>query len=951
MKEKVKTNIKNLTKKKWFIVTLASLLFLLLVYGVSRLAFAFDVVEWSGEFQYSTTNWYYYTTSYITIDINDETIMDYSKNPIEPKKFYANKGNGFYREEHGSETDLWVDQDELFAYLKSKNYKFDVGDTIHWYADAEVTFGYKDKATGKTLRERSYYPIDEAKAVNDEDSRMAHGGLSVLGFTIDDNLWEDTGIVLAVRGTTNGDLAFCHHFNDGGYWETLKEDNPIVVPEEKQKSSISIQYKDENGKSLDSDTEEGIIGTLFEHAAPELIEKDGSVYDIDGWEYVSSDGKDSGSGSGRNAEFILSATKYTLTFTYIERIVEEHECSFEWGNYDGNYHWYICKECGKSSEKHTHQMVAGESDPETGETVYTCECEEHEDCPYTYTKHKHSYVGWLPDPYDYPMEDGEWEEDYEFDPNKYHWKYCEYEDCNATSGKASHTGGEWEDEGGGYAVKRCTVCDWILDRIPVVVTLTLDPNGGSFPNGSTEPITFTDVTYGEVTDLGVLGPEYFAEKDGEELIGYAYFSLKEEGYMYDADYETKTCTGNSKFFNCKSDGTYTSKLMNDYTVYAQYKKPSYEVEYHPVSALAEPQRTFTSYHDIDVTKPEEVEKELQGNSYSLVIPITYSTGTEIASVETTVDNTYHAAEFKGWATSEERALAQSEDYENNGPVDYEDKESVANLLTYPGTVHLYAVWDYGNITLPNAISTTGGMKLSGWRNSDGNFYSVLDENGNYNTNNSYPLSDREEFLTAEWKANTYTVTFNSNGGSACEPIEVTYMEKYGTLPTTVKEGYTFAGWEDDISKNIVTEDSTVTLAANHTLNAKWEANPITVTLEYCFDFSDVTTGTCGKYATEEEKAALTYTDGDTDTFETYYNEFYSVLPTPYMEGYTFAGWYIEKRFNDDGTNGCGCGHTNCIVSNNTRISIVGDHTLYARWTEKQYKIYLDDNGDYSVEGE
>lgn len=50
-------------------------------------------------------------------------------------------------------------------------------------------------------------------------------------------------------------------------------------------------------------------------------------------------------------------------------------------------------------------------------------------------------------------------------------------------------------------------------------------------------------------------------------------------------------------------------------------------------------------------------------------------------------------------------------------------------------------------------------------------------------------------LYAYWTPNTYTVTFNANGGSVSTSSKtVTYNSTYGTLPTPTKTGYTFVGW-------------------------------------------------------------------------------------------------------------------------------------------------------------
>lgn len=48
--------------------------------------------------------------------------------------------------------------------------------------------------------------------------------------------------------------------------------------------------------------------------------------------------------------------------------------------------------------------------------------------------------------------------------------------------------------------------------------------------------------------------------------------------------------------------------------------------------------------------------------------------------------------------------------------------------------------------------------------------------------------------TANWTANTYTITYDNNGGSGCTNKSVTYNSAYGTLCTPSRTGYNFVGW-------------------------------------------------------------------------------------------------------------------------------------------------------------
>lgn len=939
----MKEKIKRLTKKKWFTVTAALIVLGLILYGAGRLVYAEDygVVTWDGDFQYSQDNWKYSTKSYIVVEVQgDSLILNANEN-----------NNGVTRKDStsGNTKELEVNQTQLVQYLRDvEEYTFHVGEVIEWDADAKVTFKYSGV---KTVTAGPWDNIEEAYDKNERDwstfrrkvedryeevrnSENSSGFIEFDGTPLID--WpEDNigGIAFMVQGKlTPLWYGYLHKFEDGGYWKELGEGyGKIVIREEDlyESSRIDIYFQDEYGSTIAAKDEgTGTVGSSFSYTAESTIESDGNIYTLDSWVYESDE--DSGSGTGSTAKIDeLKSTSYTITFTYSMVEVEEHECTYEWGNYNDTYHWYICTECGKSSEKHAHQMVAGESDPDTGETVYTCECSEHEECPYSYVKHKHSFVGWIPDEDDsYPIED--WEEDYKYNPNEYHWKYCEYDDCASTSGRASHSAGDWEDDGDGYERKRCKTCGFVMEERAITVNILLNPNGGTFPDGSTEMIEIGPFVYGKATELSVLtDANYFPAMEGKDFFGYY---VVEEGLseaFYKPNWELSILEGQPYFFGTNSNGETYSKIKKAYTVHAQYREPSYEIEYHPMNDLAVPQTMAKSHHDVGK------ESKLSLVGFYITIPIGYEIGTVAGNVETTADNTFHAAEFLGWATTEERAL--------EGIVDYEDEATVLNLLTHAGTFHLYAVWDYGSIILPNAKSANGGMKLKGWTNSDGDFYSVLDSTGNYTGTATYQLSGRAETMTAEWIPNTYTVSFNANGGTDCVPIEVTYLGTYGTLPETTKKGNTFAGWVNDITGETVYSSTIVTLAGDHTLSAKWNPNPITVTLEYCFD-SVGTSENYGKYATNAEKDKLTVKDNDTDTFVTYYNEFYSVLSTPFIDGYTFAGWYTEK-----GADGCGCGHSGCLVSNNTRISNTENHSVYAKWTEKQYKIYLDTNQDYTVE--
>lgn len=80
---------------------------------------------------------------------------------------------------------------------------------------------------------------------------------------------------------------------------------------------------------------------------------------------------------------------------------------------------------------------------------------------------------------------------------------------------------------------------------------------------------------------------------------------------------------------------------------------------------------------------------------------------------------------------------------------------------------------------------------------------------------------------AQWKANTYRVTFDAQGGTTPTPETkaVTFGEAYGDLASATRQGYTFAGWFTDPTGGMqVTASTNVSTPGDHTLYAHWNAN-------------------------------------------------------------------------------------------------------------------------------
>jgi uncharacterized repeat protein (TIGR02543 family) len=123
----------------------------------------------------------------------------------------------------------------------------------------------------------------------------------------------------------------------------------------------------------------------------------------------------------------------------------------------------------------------------------------------------------------------------------------------------------------------------------------------------------------------------------------------------------------------------------------------------------------------------------------------------------------------------------------------------------------------GLITTPTAPTRTG-YTFNGW-------YTASSGSTLWNfASDTMPAAALT--LYAQWTVNNYTITFNSNGGSAVAPITQAYGSVVTAPADPTKTGNTFAGWYSDAG--LTTPYTFTTMpASNITLYAKWTALPAT----------------------------------------------------------------------------------------------------------------------------
>ena len=145
----------------------------------------------------------------------------------------------------------------------------------------------------------------------------------------------------------------------------------------------------------------------------------------------------------------------------------------------------------------------------------------------------------------------------------------------------------------------------------------------------------------------------------------------------------------------------------------------------------------------------------------------------------------------------------------------------------------------------------------------------------------------------------YTVTFNSNGGSAVASAEVEQNKKVSAPANPTKEGYTFVGWFSDEALTKAWKFDSDVVTANTTLYAKWE-----------------------EVVAPVEKFNVTYNangHGEQPAEVTDVLALPAELPVLSAEGWTFLGWFMDENFS---------------VAAVAGAELTADVVLYAKWEEK-----------------
>lgn len=266
------------------------------------------------------------------------------------------------------------------------------------------------------------------------------------------------------------------------------------------------------------------------------------------------------------------------------------------------------------------------------------------------------------------------------------------------------------------------------------------------------------------------------------------------------------------------------------------------------------------------------------------------------------------------------------------------------------------------------VPTRTGYNFTGW--------TYKDASQNPYTGTTMP--DFDLYAVANWSIASFTITYNSMGGTEISPRTFNYDETI-TLPANpTKTGHDFGGWVyTDASDNIYT--GTKMPAYNLTATAQWTAHVHTITLVDSIDNSVIGTitqdyGTAvsapasptreGKYftywspsipSTMPDEDLIVTANWSTETYNLIFNEpgytpasqsvtygeAYPSFADPVKEGHTFGGWFTDS--------GCTAGHE---ISFSGNVPDLGNNNqninIYAKWTVNQYTIIFDTDGGTQI---
>ena len=365
-------------------------------------------------------------------------------------------------------------------------------------------------------------------------------------------------------------------------------------------------------------------------------------------------------------------------------------------------------------------------------------------------------------------------------------------------------------------------------------TVTFDPNGGTLAGKNT------------------------SEQRSNDSIQYKPDDPTKTGYTFTGWYQDSACTRRWDF---------SDWVTGDMTLYAGWRILYYTIYFDTaggsdighitqdygtaITAPAAPTKTGYTFigwePELPATMPAKVmtvTAQWRINQYTIIFdtdggsaidPITQDYGT---TINAPADPTREGYTFTGWDKTIPATMPAGD---MTVTAQWRINQYTISFDSAGGSAIAPIAQDYGTAVTAPADPTREGYTFMGW-------------------NPAIPATMPAEDLTitAQWTANRYTISFNTDGGSAVAPITQDYGTAVAAPADPTREGYTFTGWDKTIPATMPAGDMTIT--------AQWTLDRYTIS----YNLNNGTaTGNPDSYTVESD--AIT-------------------LNTPTRPGYTFTGW-------------------------------------------------------------
>ncbi|MEE1139577.1 MAG: InlB B-repeat-containing protein, partial [Acutalibacteraceae bacterium] len=432
-----------------------------------------------------------------------------------------------------------------------------------------------------------------------------------------------------------------------------------------------------------------------------------------------------------------------------------------------------------------------------------------------------------------------------------------------------------------------------IDPTPVTqTTVTLDPNGGMWADGSVAAVTYTG-------------------REANEMIGFA--APTREGYEIEKD-----ANGNNIWYKLNDDGSVDKTVT--------------WVEGYYATAETDGLTFVPSWKGLPFTVNYYVEEgaELWDSEEVLF-------GNPIKGPFYEVEKTGY--EFAGWQDAEGNAYVEGETPVPLGGIDLY-ATWVPGDVNFTVTIHYY---DKRNNDPDKTVTRTGkaktGSRVELVEAAPENpvegvtyyLYSSLPAVSGYefdetNENNEFVIesvnSEGKSVINVYYKASTITYTFDATEGGTFPSTGERYLASSGefydafdvnSIEKPVKDGYVFKAWTPNANNLTVYNQ-------NRTFTATWDVRKVNVT----FNAGEGNFGT-GTDGAEIKTSTAQLTHGSSIT---------KPATNPTREGYEFLGWAATA----DGE---------VLTDLGTATDYDNGHNFYAKWKKASYGVtYLLDGALY-----